>query len=85
MIQYNVVLIYEKNKMEAYNRIMNHSQKVLPFDHSGNADRWAFSEENVPYVGDIFVLKTSDKETAKTAHKKFGELEGILALPPTVS
>jgi len=85
MAEYNVVLIYEENKRETHNRIMLHSQRDLPFDIGGNADGWRFSEENIPYIGDVLVLKTPHEEIAKIAHKSFGKLEGIIVPPLTVT
>ena len=50
-------------------------------DRSGNLDRTCFSRENVPYVGELIVVKTLKKEAAEIAHQVLSAIEGLVVLP----
>lgn len=54
-------------------------------DRSGNLDGTCFSRENVPYVGELIVVKTLKQEAAQTAHEVLGGIEGLLVMPITES
>ena len=81
-IQYNVpVKVLDKSKEWI---IQNSLQGYRVFtDRSGNLDSTCFSRENIPYVGDIIVVKTIKEDAAKTAHDVLSGIEGLVVLPTT--
>lgn len=81
--QYNVVIVGKES--DPWNAIAGTTQRVLPYDQSGNPNRWVFSREKLAYVGDCIVLKTLDESTAQTAFDALKGIEGVIALEPTVS
>ena len=81
--QYNVAIIDKEG--QAWEKIAMYAQRIMPYDESGNANRWAFSRENLPYVGEVLVLKTLNRDTADLVHEEFDGLEGVVTLEPTVS
>ena len=52
-------------------------------DSSGNLDGTCFSRENLPYVGELIVVKTIKQEAAETANRVLSGIEGLLVLPVT--
>ncbi|MBS3075265.1 hypothetical protein J4429_02280 [Candidatus Pacearchaeota archaeon] len=52
-------------------------------DRSGNLDGTCFSREDVPYVGELVVVKTLKPEAAQTAHRVLSGIEGLMVLPVT--
>jgi len=52
-------------------------------DRSGNLEDTCFSRENVPYVGELVVVKTLKQEAAKTAYDVLRGIEGLLIMPIT--
>jgi hypothetical protein len=74
-------------------KVLDHSQEWLiqqsltPYrvftDASGNLDNTCFSYEEVPYVGELVVVKTLKKEAAQTAHDVLSGIEGLLVMPIT--
>lgn len=81
--QYNVAIFYDNE--EAKGRVLTHSQRVLPFDVSGNCLGWTFSSEDLKYVGKFLVFKSINESSANIAHREFGELEGIFVRPVHIS
>ncbi len=81
-VQYNVpikVLDPDKEWM-----IQNSLQGYRVFtDRSGNLEGTCFSKENVPYVGEVVVIKTLKQEAAQTAREVLSGMEGLLVLPIT--
>jgi len=84
IIQYNVpikVLDPEKGYL-----IQNSLAKYPIFtDGSGNLDGTCFSCENLPYIGEVVVVKTIKEKAAKTAHEVLKGIEGLVVLPITQS
>ena len=81
--QYNVGIYYDNKNGELYNNFHRLLVDIMPTDRSGNQKRWVLSREDLPYIGEILVLKTLDKETAEMAHREIGKLEGIIIFEPT--
>ncbi|MEK6849985.1 MAG: hypothetical protein AABX85_00225 [Nanoarchaeota archaeon] len=55
-------------------------------DRTGNLEDICFSRENVPYVGELIVVKTHKREAAQKAYELLKEVEeGFLVLPITES
>ena len=52
-------------------------------DRTGNLEDTCFSKENVPYVGELIVVKTLKPEVAQTAYKVLSGIEGLLVMPIT--
>ena len=81
-IKYNVPVKVLDSSQEW--RIQNSLQGYRVFtDRSGNLEDTCFSKENVPYVGELVVVKTLKQEAAKTAYEVLGGIEGLLVMPIT--
>ena len=52
-------------------------------DRSGNLENTSFSRENVPYAGELIVVKTLKKEAAQVAYDVLEGIEGLLVMPIT--
>ena len=50
-------------------------------DRSGNLESICFSKENLPYVGEMTIVKTLKKEAAKLAYMILSGIEGLLVHP----
>jgi len=81
-VQYNVSVKVLEASQEW--RIQNSLQGYRVFtDRSGNLEDTCFSRENLPYVGELIVVKTLKQEAAQTAYDVLGGIEGLLVLPIT--
>ncbi|MFC1682246.1 hypothetical protein ACFL0X_01350 [Nanoarchaeota archaeon] len=79
-IQYNVQVKVLDSSQEW--RIQNSLQGYRVFtDKSGNLEDTCFSRENVPYAGELIVVKTLKQEAAQTAYDVLGGIEGLLVMP----
>ena len=79
-VQYNIpIKVLDPSKRW----MIQHSLKPYRVftDESGNLDGTCFSKENVPYVGELIVVKTIKQEAAKLAYEIFHDIEGLLVLP----
>jgi hypothetical protein len=54
-------------------------------DRSGNLKNTCFSKEEVPYVGEVIVVKTSKLRKALDISKLLKTIEGLIVLPVTES
>ena len=54
-------------------------------DESGNFYQTCLSREQLPYVGEMVIIKTLREDAANTAHKVLSEIEGLIVLPITES
>lgn len=52
-------------------------------DESGNLKDTRFSREDIPYVGEVVVVKTLNYEVAQIAYEVLGGIEGLVVLPIT--
>jgi hypothetical protein len=50
---------------------------------SGDLNQTCFSRENLPFVGEMIVIKTRSRLAAKTAQESLSGIEGLLVLPLT--
>ncbi len=81
-VQYNVPIKVLDSSQEW--RIQNSLQGYRVFtDRSGNLKDTCFSNEDVPYVGELVVVKTLKKEAAQTAYDVLRGIEGLLVMPIT--
>ena len=80
--QYNIAIKVLKPEVES--RIQTSLQGYSIFtDRSGNLQDTCFSRENVPYAGELIVVKTLKKLLAEKAHDVLSRIEGLLVLPVT--
>ena len=78
--QYNVAVKVINPDMES--RIQQYLKPYRCFtDESGNLKDTCFSREQLPYVGEMIVVKTLNREAADTAYTVLSKLEGLLVLP----
>ena len=54
-------------------------------DRSGNLEQTCFSLEQLPYVGEMIVIKTLKKQNAQIAYDVLSGIEGLVVLPITES
>ena len=81
-LQYNLSIKVLDPKVEW--RIQQNLKGYKVFtDEYGNLKDTCFGKEDVPYVGEIVVMKTLRKEAAETAHELLKGIEGLVALPIT--
>jgi hypothetical protein len=52
-------------------------------DRSHNLDRTTFVREELPYIGEVIVIKTLKREAAEVAREVLTSIEGLLVLPTT--
>ena len=79
-IQYNVPIKVLDSSQEW--RIQNSLVGYRVFtDRSGNLENTCFSRENIPYVGELVVVKTLKQEAAQTAYDTLRGIEGLLVMP----
>ena len=52
---------------------------------NGDLNQTCFSRENLPFVGDVTVVKTRSRLVAETAHEILSGIEGLIILPITES
>ncbi len=50
---------------------------------SGDLNQTCFSRENLPFVGEMIVVKTRSRIAAETARDALSGIEGLLILPLT--
>ncbi len=81
-IQYNVPVKVLDSSQEWMIQGSLTSYRVFT-DRSGNLENTCFSRENVPYAGELIVMKTLKQEAAKTAYEVLRGIEGLLVLPIT--
>ncbi len=81
-IQYNVPV---KVVLPSQEYLIEHSLRPYRVfsDTRGHLDRTCFSREQLPYVGEVIVVKTLKKEAAEVAHEVLSRIEGLLVLPIT--
>jgi len=80
--QYNVPIKVLDSSQEW--KIQNLLQGYRVFTTSGgHLDSTCFSRENVPYVGELVVVKTLKQEAAQTAYDVLRGIEGLLVMPIT--
>jgi len=81
-IQYNVPIKVLDSSQEWVIQTSLQPYRVFT-DRSGNLEDTCFSRENVPYIGELVVVKTLKKEAAQTAHDVLSGIEGLLVMPIT--
>ena len=81
-IQYNVA-VKVLNPFQEW-RIQQSLQNYTVFTNkSGYLEDTCFSKEDIPYVGELVVVKTLKKDAAKTAHHVLSGIEGLVVMPIT--
>ena len=80
--QYNVAVKVLDSSKEGMIQTSLQPYRVFT-DRSGNLEDTCFSVENVPYVGEVVVVKTLKQEAAKTAYDVLKGIEGLLVMPIT--
>ena len=81
-IQYNVPIKVLDSSQEWVIQTSLQPYRVFT-DRSGNLEDTCFSRENVPYIGELVVVKTLKKEAAQTAHDVLSGIEGLLVMSIT--
>lgn len=79
-IQYNIPIKVLDSSKEWMIQSSLAGYKVFT-DRSGNLEDTCFSRENLPYVGELIVVKTLKQDAAKIAHQVLSRLEGLLVMP----
>ena len=81
-IQYNVpVKVIDPSQEWMIQTSLQHYSVFT--DGNGNLEDTCFSKEDMPYTGELVIVKTLKQEAAQTAHDVLKGIEGLLVMPIT--
>ena len=82
-IQYNVPIKVLKDGSEDSIETALRPYGVFADRYGNFMENTTFSREELPYVGEMLVIKTPREQAAKTIHRVLKGIEGLVVLPVT--